>query len=73
MNFMIMQRIIDELNKNKRGLTIINLMGKTKFARGTIKTHLDILQYTEQVEEIKYAQNVKVYFANVKKVKGGIK
>lgn len=63
-----MQKIVNELNKSKRGLTIKNLMDNTKLARGTIKPLLDILVYTSQVDEIKYAQNVKVYFATVKKV-----
>ena len=64
-----MQNIVDELNKSPRGLTISNLMEKTKLARGTVKPLLDILIYTSQVDEVKYAQNVKVYFAVVKKIK----
>ncbi len=69
MNFKFMQNIVDELNKSPRGLTISNLMEKTKLARGTVKPLLDILIYTSQVDEVKYAQNVKVYFAVVKKIK----
>jgi len=69
MNFKFMQSILDALNKSKHGMTIQNLMNETKLARGTIKLHLDILEYTSQVEEIRYLQNVKVYFALVKKVK----
>lgn len=69
MNFKFMQKIVDELNKSKRGLTIQNLMDNTKLARGTIKPLLDILVYTSQVDEVKYNQNVKVYFANEKKIK----
>lgn len=68
MNFEFMQEIIDSLNKNPKGMTIQNLMNSTKLARGTIKNHLDILTYTSQIEEIKYNQNTKVYFAKVKKV-----
>lgn len=68
MNFRFMQVILDQLNRNKRGMTIKNIMDSTKLARGTIKSLLDILVYTSQVDEIKYNQNVKVYFANVKKV-----
>ena len=69
MNFKFMQKVVDELNKSPRGLTIQNLMDNTKLARGTIKPLLDILVYTSQVDEVKYNQNVKVYFANVKKIK----
>ena len=73
MNLEIMQKIVDCLNKNIHGLTIINLMEKIKISRGSIKTHLDILVYTDQVKEIKYAQNVKVFFGNVKKVRMKVK
>ena len=69
MNFKFMQLIVRQLNKHKRGMTIRNLMTETKLARGTIKPLLDILVYTKQVEELIYAQNIKIYFANVKKIK----
>ncbi len=69
MNFKFMQKIVDKLNEHPRGMTICNLMDETKLARGTIKPLLDILIYTSQVDEVKYAQNVKVYYATVKRVK----
>lgn len=68
MNFEFMKKIVDNLNKNPRGLTIKNLVDNTKLSRGTIRPLLDILVYTSQVNEIKYAQNVKVYHANVKRL-----
>ncbi|KKL68048.1 hypothetical protein LCGC14_2128910 [marine sediment metagenome] len=69
MNIKFMQKILGDLNNHPRGRTIKNIMDSTKLARGTIKPLLDILVYTSQAEERIYGQNVKVYFANVKRVK----
>ncbi len=69
MNLKFMQNIVDRLNNSPRGMTIMNLMDATKLARGTIKPLLDILVYTSQVDVIEYHQNVKVYFANIKKIR----
>ena len=39
-------------------------MKDCKLARGTVKTYLMHLCYTNKVKEVVYAQNVKVYFYN---------
>ena len=45
-----------------KGSTIQNLIDKTKYARGTIKTYLMVLCFNKKIEEICYNQNTKVYF-----------
>lgn len=64
-----LQTLLDVLNKNQRGLTIQNMMNITEYARNTVKTYLNLLVWSNQVEERIYGHNVKVYFAEVKKLR----
>ena len=61
------EKIFNEILKSKYGLTIQNLIDRTGFARGTIKSYLNHMMITDNVLEVNYGQNTKVYYA--KKVK----
>ena len=64
-----MQLVLDCLNKHQRGFIIKQMINEMGVHRNTITPALKVLVYTNQVEEIIYGQNTKVYFANVKKIK----
>jgi len=61
------KKIYKELLKSKYGLTIQNLMNKTGLARGTIKSYLTHMMITDNVLEVNYGQNTKVYYAKNEK------
>ena len=61
--------IWNELKSSEYGLTIQNIMNRTKLARGTVKPYLLHLMVTDNVIEVNYGQNVKVYFAKHKELK----
>ena len=55
-------KIINYLKKKgSRGAIINEIMKDCKLARGTAKIYLTHLVYTNNVKEIVYAQNIKVY------------
>jgi len=56
------KQILEVLKEAKHGLTIQNLIDKTGLARGTIKTKLMYLMLSNNVMEINYGQNTKVYW-----------
>ena len=54
--------ILEQIKSASHGLTIQNIINRTKLARGTVKTKLLYLMLDNKVIEINYGQNVKVYW-----------
>jgi len=60
------QKIEKSLIKNRRGMTIQQIIDETGMARGTVKTYLDEMMRMGRVHEEEYGQNTKVFFLNGK-------
>jgi len=62
-------KIFKELSKSEYGYTIQNLIDRTGIARGTVKSYLLHLMVTDNVVEINYGQNTKIYIVKQKELK----